>query len=123
MRESYIASLPEKVTQIIILCKKLLEGKPEGRDVKDLVFHLHRLSGSSGTYGLADVHEHASSLEKEIVRLLDGKVPEPETAGHISGMLRELAASVDIQVEQRPVAPSSRESATSAGTDRTDDDR
>lgn len=123
MRESYIASLPEKVTQIIILCKKLLEGKPEGRDVKELVFHLHRLSGSSGTYGLADVHEHASSLEKEIVRLLDGKVPEPETAGHISGMLRELAASVDIQVEQRQVAPSSRESATPAGTDRTDHDR
>jgi diguanylate cyclase (GGDEF)-like protein len=63
----------------------------EDGTLADVVFHLHRLHGSAGSFGFDEVSTLVGGLEEEANACLEGgRVPEPETLRRWHGTLTDI---------------------------------
>lgn len=89
LRAQYAVRLPGVLDGLhALLCQLLDEWQSErAREVRD---QLHRLVGSSGTYGFAQVSIEARKLELEVARWLD-QAPGQAARGQLESLWRRLA--------------------------------
>ena len=72
LTQSYVSSLAEKLSEIETLCSELERSSSDDPDKRadrwmSLCAKAHKLVGSAGTYGFAEISEHARALEDQIL--------------------------------------------------------
>jgi len=73
LKQEYLTQLPSQVNAIVVLYNQLndsIDVIERHQKIEALLFSLHKIKGSSGTFGLKHIHVAAMNLEQQL-RLLD----------------------------------------------------
>lgn len=84
-RAQFAATLPAKATAVLeLLGRRAWDGARRAA---------HRLRGSAGTYGFAEVGAAAASLEEGLLEA--GGAPSPQAAARLEALARDVQAAAD----------------------------
>lgn len=105
IRQNYIAGLEPKLNQLTTAYRAIdvLNWSPES--LEPLLFQLHSVSGSAGTFGLHGLSSAASRLEKQLLGLRDtGRPPAQVVWERIGQDIKRLASLAAVSSPRRPEA-------------------
>jgi two-component system, OmpR family, alkaline phosphatase synthesis response regulator PhoP len=109
MREAYVLKIPGFVESVEALCKRLSTSATDRAAAEALERIAHKLAGTSGTLGLADISAAAQGLERAAAGLQDEPAEHTNyLAGwvqHIHQLLAQLKAAAKVAYTATPDAP------------------
>lgn len=92
LRDEYLGRLPEELSRITDLARKLEEG--DRSVLEELHMSLHKIAGSGGTFGFAELSEKARMLERRCKVFMSGEeVGIPDFLSEISSLQAGLPQS------------------------------
>lgn len=81
IQAAYTAQLPERLREIGACLQHCLSEPQVSAHYEDLLMCLHKLAGSAGTFGFAELGRRATELEILLDSYLKGTPPESDAAG------------------------------------------
>ncbi len=91
LTKRYLASLPEKITRISALWRKVHSEGWQTADVQALSVEIHRLAGSAGSYGLDELSHTASRLHTGLRKFAADSGNRPGLAEAVQELLDQIA--------------------------------
>lgn len=89
LHEDYKNKLPDKIAEIIKLWKNVIE-KTTPENLALFRITVHKLNGSSNTYGYIEIGKAAARLEMLAASLEENPNQLKENAGLVDGLINEL---------------------------------
>lgn len=92
MRSRYLARIRGDRVRLEVLCDELENG--EGFDMAEEIERLaHRLAGSSGTFGLPEIGQHAEMVERMAHALIHGEGDRADLAAGTRALSQAIEAA------------------------------
>ncbi|WP_018953809.1 diguanylate cyclase [Thioalkalivibrio sulfidiphilus] len=108
LRRSYMAKLPAQFAELTYLAGRLTGTPADRSPLLEIRQHLHRLSGSGGSFGLQTLSDTARDLEKRVSSWLSGKSlhMDPESLRDLQRQIHALSERVNTNaVEPQSLPP------------------
>jgi len=87
LRNDYLAHLPDEIDALRALALQMAEHGVSPLSVDELHHRLHKLAGSGGTFGLPELSQQASLLERQVKGWLESaEVNESELSGFVASI-------------------------------------
>ena len=96
LRLQYLQSFPDKKRELEFFWKQLDQGHVDSVGAQAIARDAHKLAGSAGCYGFADISGHATSLERVVTEsVTDGETNWETACTSIKGQLRQLIQALE----------------------------
>ena len=91
IKQNYISSMRDKHQQINNLLNQLIHSDwCDAKCIIELHSHIHKLSGSAGSYGFDSLSERAMELDQKLKNRINGEGNDHKIASGISELLNAM---------------------------------